>query len=626
MKAVRIAALIGLVFTVWSHAWADGLDTRPTLEPNLGPSVPAPSLISQAPPEQPPAEAPPIEEPKLNYRMAIDGVEGKLEDRLKGISLLNEKEGQPPPGRAALLRRVETDLERFAALLKARGYYAYRLGHRVEFDKDPIRVTFDVEPNAQYKLAAFDIAYQKPDAPGLVTDPAMVGVTVGGAAFSKPVQDAPPALLRLLGERGYPLAKVESRKAVVDHGQQEMRVTLNVTEGPRVVFGETKVTGLEYTEPDYVVRVAALHYGEHFNVARIDEARRRLFRTGLFDGIEIKWADTPSADDVLDVLIEARERKRRTISLGLNYSTSDGAGADVSWEHRNIFGEDEDLRLTLRAAELEQSFKAELSAPNFRRLEQTVGVLGDLSRLTTEAFEERRAGVVATVARPLNERWRAGLGGELAYLQTRENNLKEENILLGFPLFASYDGADSKLNPTEGYKLDFTLTPAAFTLEETNLLTTLTAGGSAYQKLTDDDRVVAAARLKGGMILGPARDIIPASRRLYAGGGGSIRGYEFQTVGPLDANGDPEGGRSLLEGSVELRLKVTDDIGVVPFLDGGGAFEDPVPDFADLNFAAGIGARYFTPVGPLRLDVAFPLNGRERDNFFEFYVSLGQAF
>lgn len=562
----------------------------------------------------------------FTYEFAIDGVEGPLEDRLKAVSILEAKAEKPPSGRAGLLRRVEQDEERFAAALKAEGYYAYRLAHRIDFAASPVRVVFDVTPGPVYTLAAYDIVYEKADAPGLVRDPAVVGVTLGGPAAAAPIVEAPTLLLRRLGEAGYPLAKAKKRSATVDHANQTMRVTLTVAEGPRLTFGETRITGLKRTDPAYVARIADLSSGEHFDLARVDDARRRLYGTGLFEGLQVNLADTPDELGRLDVLIEAQERAPRTISLGLNYSTTEGAGAEVGWTHRNILGKDEDLALTFRAAELEQSARAELTAPNYRRLDQQIYVASEFARESTDAFEERRVQAELGISRAVGARWRVGAAGELSLVETIENGLSEDNVVLAAPMFAAYDSSDDPFDPSRGYKLDLRVEPAAITLETTDILTTVSAGGSVYQALTSDKRIIAAARAKGAVILGPALDRIPAGRRLFGGGGGSIRGFEFQSVSPLDASGDPDGGRSLVEFGTELRLRVTEDIGVVPFVDGGAAFSDIAPTFRNLLFAAGLGLRYYTPIGPLRFDIAVPLNGREIDNDFELYISLGQAF
>ena len=202
-----------------------------------------------------------------------------------------------------------------------------------------------------------------------------------------------------------------------------------------------------------------------------------------------------------------------------------------------------------------------------------------------------------------------------------------EVLLFGLPVTLSRDATDSLLDPTRGHRLGFTVTPYFGTVERDVAFLAATAGGSAYLALDDAARYVLAGRGRVGSIVGAKLFEVPANKRFYAGGGGSVRGYEFQTAGPLDEDDDPIGGRSLVELSAEMRIKVTENIGVVPFFDAGTVFESSFPDALDeLFYAAGIGGRYYTGFGPIRLDVAFPLNKRERDDWFQFYVSIGQAF
>jgi len=562
----------------------------------------------------------------MRYTLKLDLEDEDLAERLRGVSTLERKIEEPPRGRAGLIRRLEGDLDGFAAFLKSEGRYAYALSHRIAFDKTPAEIEITVDPGPVYTLASVEIVYDDPTGAGLPSDPAAFGVTTGGPALSEPLVEAPPQLLRLLGEAGYPLAKLRRRTAVVDHAAKAMRVSLEIEEGPRVVFGEVRVVGTDRVEPAYVARVADLEPGGLFDVAKVDAARRRLFSTGLFEGLQIRWPEAPDADGRLAVEIEAQERKRRSVSVGLNYSTTEGAGGDLEWTHRNLLGEDEDLTFTLRAAELKQSARAELAAPNIWRLDQRAFVAGEIAREDTDAYVERRALVETGLSRTYGERWRLGGGGELSIQETDENDETTQNIVLAFPFFATYDGSNDPFDPSRGYKLDFKIEPAAITLDTTDVLATLSAGGSAYRQLTSDRTLIAAARAKSAVIVGPALDRIPASRRLFAGGGGSIRGYQFQSVSPLDADGEPDGGRSLVEFGMELRWRVTEDIGIVPFVDGGAAFDDILPEFDGFQYAAGLGLRYYTPIGPLRLDLAFPLNPRDRDNLFEFYISLGQAF
>jgi translocation and assembly module TamA len=185
------------------------------------------------------------------------------------------------------------------------------------------------------------------------------------------------------------------------------------------------------------------------------------------------------------------------------------------------------------------------------------------------------------------------------------------------------------MNPTRGSRLWLGVAPYLTTGDDNNAFFAGETNISAYKSLHQEDRIVVAGRVRAGSILGESRAEIPASKRFYAGGGGSIRGYQFKKVGPLDDQNDPIGGRSVIELSAEARFRITERIGLVPFLDGGTVFTNP--DFTTegddtIRWAAGLGGRYFTVIGPIRLDVAFPINKRDVDDDFQFYVSIGQAF
>ncbi len=172
------------------------------------------------------------------------------------------------------------------------------------------------------------------------------------------------------------------------------------------------------------------------------------------------------------------------------------------------------------------------------------------------------------------------------------------------------------------------MTPFAGTLDdEFTAFLNLDTRASAYWDILDDDVYVLAGRTRIASIIADSVGDVPQNRLLYAGGGGSVRGYERRFVGPLDAEGDPEGGLSALEASLELRARVWGDLGGVLFVDAGSVSRESYPGFEEgVQVAVGTGVRYYSPAGPIRLDVAFPVNGRDEDDFFQFYFSIGQAF
>jgi translocation and assembly module TamA len=196
-------------------------------------------------------------------------------------------------------------------------------------------------------------------------------------------------------------------------------------------------------------------------------------------------------------------------------------------------------------------------------------------------------------------------------------------FIAALPTVLSYDGSDDLLNPTRGYRLAGRLSPEASFQSGTFGYARAQIDGSAY--LPVSDRAVLAGRIRLGSIMGASRDRIAPSRRFYAGGGGSVRGYGYQDIGPIDADGDPVGGRSLAEFSLEARVRFG-AFGVVPFLDGGNLYMSKLPRFTSLRYGAGLGVRYYTSFGPIRVDVGTPLNRRSGDARIAVYVSLGQAF
>ncbi|MCG8653085.1 MAG: outer membrane protein assembly factor [Pirellulales bacterium] len=279
-----------------------------------------------------------------------------------------------------------------------------------------------------------------------------------------------------------------------------------------------------------------------------------------------------------------------------------------------------------RTAQLEQSLSAELFKPHFQRLDQNLTTSVSAHRNDTEAFEEQALTSRLSIERPLDEHWRGSLGALFEIAKIEDEDGDRRSVITGAPAGLNYDTTDDVLDPSKGVRLAFQVMPAVALGGRTATFVSATVGGSTYHDLFGDRRLIAAGRAEVGSIAGAARQDIPATHRLYAGGAGSIRGYDFQTVGPLDS-GDPVGGRSLVELNAELRFRISEDFGIVPFIDGGSAFSDSIPGGESLRWAAGLGLRYYTAIGPIRLDVARPLNRRDDiDDSFEFFISIGQAF
>ncbi len=601
----------------------------------LGPAGDA--LAQQAPEffndEETPA--PQSEEPVVGYETLLRGVEDEgLRAVLEGSSQLFALAQRPPATLIGLRRRAEADLERLRTALRSEGYYASELDLEIDSDSRPVRVALNVTPGPRYSLAAYDIGYVTSPAPPQALRPDLqeIAVTIGMPARAPEIVAAEQNLVSRLQERGYPFAQVAERKTFVDHEARVMTVQLSLDAGPAATLGPLTFTGQEQVAESYLRRIAGWDEGAPYDRRVLQETQRRLSETGLFASVTAETAAEPAADGALPVTVTLVERAQRSIGAAASISTDIGPGAEVFWEHRNLLGENETFRVSVTGSLIEQSSALEFRKPAFLEREQAL-----LAELTggfedNDAFERQAVEGLVALERPVLDNWRVTAGVSAGYEVVDENangaTGERQFTLFGLPLTASRDTTDNPLDPASGTRLQASLTPATGVGDESLFFATGTLGGSAYYAVDEDARFILAARARAGTILGEETEVLPADRRFYAGGGGSIRGYEFQLVGPLDDDEDPLGGTSLVELGVEARVRVSEDIGVVPFVDGGTVFDDPWFNSGEtLRWAAGLGLRYFTGFGPLRLDVAFPLNGRDDvDETLQIYISFGQAF
>jgi len=567
----------------------------------------------------------------IAYDVSIEGeFDPDLRDKLEAASKLIVLEDQPPVSLAALRRRVAGDVEGLGSLLRAEGYYGGALKPETDQESDPVSVVLTISPGARYVVTKYDIVLvgDHADAEPMPPDDGGFGFVAGMPARGEDIVAIEQALLSHLQGNGRPKAAIVDRKAVVNHDTAEMIVTLQVDPGPSAVFGPLSLTGLNEVEEDYIRSVLAWPEGKQWDTRELDEGRRKLASTNLFRTIHIEPAAAVDGQGRLPVAATVEEAKHRTLAAGVNYSTDEEFGGEVSWEHRNFFGRQERLRLSIEGSAVRQQVSADFRKPHF--LSRDLTFLADVTGLVqqTNAYDERTGSSFAGLEKRVADIWRLGVGLSAEYSQIKDSGENSTYAIVGIPISGTRDSTDDLLDPTEGTRARLSVTPYRATIEQDVEFTVVEAEVSAYVGLGKDDRVVPAIRVLAGSIAGADTLDIPITKRFFAGGGGSIRGYEFQKAGPLDANGDPIGGRALLETGFELRWRITDNIGIVPFVEGGNVYDEQLPDLGeDLFWAAGLGFRYFTIAGPLRLDIAFPLNRRDGiDDEFQIYVSLGQAF
>ena len=588
----------------------------------------------------------------IDYATSILGAEGELEQAIADSATLVALEGEPAPALVALVRRAEDDIDRVTRALRAFGFYlgtveitiaglptgASGLAEAVAEADGPVEVAVTVEPGPQFTIASITLLHAADETPSLPEeiDRSGLGVEVGGPARSDAILAAEAALARNMRALGYPFATVPDRRAVVDFDTRTMDVTYLLAFGPAAEFGTIAFEGREQVDGDLLLGLAPMQPGDQYDPARLSEYRTALTGLGVFDSVRVRGGQALDADGRLPVLVSLVERKRRFIGFGADFATSEGFGVNGFWGHRNFFGGAERLRLGFEVGRIGENtaddydYAGTLSfrKPAFLRPEQDFLFDIDAREENLEAFDRTGINVTAGLQRRLSETLTVDAGLSFEYERVVDNNEETDRFTyVGIPLNLRWDRTDNLLNPTEGTRLSVGFTPYLEALGSTQDLFRARATGSAYYDFGTDGDTVIAGLVGIGAAAGENVEDISADKRFYAGGGGTVRGYDFQSVGPLDADDDPLGGRSLFHFSLEVRQRVFGDFSLVPFIDGGTVFDAEFPDFSeDLRFGAGIGIRYDTGFGPLRLDVAAPLNRRDRDDAVAFYISLGQAF
>jgi len=573
--------------------------------------------------------------------------DGGLTNKLRNASILAADAQQPFPGSAAIIAAARRDYKRLLGVLYTEGRYdgvisitidgreAADVPLDVDFG-DTAEVVVAVEPGPVYDFGRVDIDGRPgtpPDDDIVPPTPEEIGLAPGLPALSTAVVATEAALVGRWRELGHPKAAVVDQNATAYHDRDRLDVAIAVEPGPAAVFGDTTVRGAERMDPVFVAYYAGIEPGEPFDPDDIERARDQLRRLDVFRAVRIVEGDTVGPDGRLPMEIQVAERKRRVFGFGIKYSTLDGTALEGYWRHRNLFGRAEKLSVEGRVGGIDANDPEDYTyrtAVTFLK----PGVVTPFTDLKATLYAEQvrpdtyrartigsRVGILHRPAR----RWSVEAFGSLEAMTIDRTTIGDGDFFVAsLPLTVAYDGTDNELNPTRGFKVAGNFEPF-YEAVNGNVGAFSEASVSAYYPLAKD-RLVLAARAAAGSIGGAPLQEVPASRLYFAGGGGSIRGYPYRGVGPV-RRGEVIGGRSYFVGSVEARASITPKIGVVPFVDFGNAFIDSVPDFSErLRFGAGVGLRYNTGLGPLRFDLAFPLDPLPGDPDFAVYLGLGQAF
>jgi translocation and assembly module TamA len=539
-----------------------------------------------------------------------------------------------------------------------------------------IRIAFTLGP--RYRIGSIRIEGTLP--PGAR---GALEIESGAPAVASDVLDAGDRLLTALQDRGYAFAKVEPPVSYLDPRKHVLDLSYHVTIGPHVEIGRIGFQGLKRTRPSFARRRLGLHTGEIYDAAKVDQARRNLLNLGLFSAVNVELGSEPDSEGRVPVTFLVRERPRHTFAINAAYSSDLGGSGGVTWDDRNLFGRADEIDLSATVINLGgtattglgYNTSAKYILPDLWRRDETLQFALTGLKQALQAYDQQAETAGVTLSDRLSSVWSTSAGVSVQQETDSQANVTRDYTLIALPMSLIYDSTDlvSPLSdPTHGTRGALNLTPtASLNLAPTASLTgkhhatyeIVQASLAHYIDLGSlfgaaKGRTVLALRAMAGVAFGAGEFSLPPDQRFYAGGSGTIRGYRYQSVGPqflalagsppsvAAYNYTPVGGTAIDAVNIELRQRIGKRFGMVLFADGGGVSEGHNPFSASRHCTApaasstvllphstsvscvgvGAGLRYYTPIGPIRLDVAVPTVHRPNDDRFEVYIGLGQAF
>lgn len=579
-----------------------------------------------------------------------DTGDSELDGALKDSSLLIALRANTPAAPFALIDRARGDAARFQTVLESFGYYKATIaitiaGHDIadkslpEFlenvpDGQTVEIKSVVDHGPRYSIGK--VSFEGISLPGF--DPAeFAGISTGDPAVAADVVAGQTHLLQALQQRGYAFAKVPEPDAFADDTANRLDIAYTITPGPRVNIGAISFHGLEKVHEHFVRENLAVKSGDLYNPDAIEEARLKLVKLGVFSGVSVRAADHAEEDATVPLVFDLEERQRHAVALSGNYSTDLGVSFSAAWSHRNLLGDGEQLNLSASGigiggtatSGIGYNLSAQFIKPRLIGGDQDFEATLASVKQSLDAYAQTAQSFGVYLRKRLTPQWNVSVGLTATNDLVSQEGSERTYQLIALPLLATYDGTemDSLLaDPTRGGRASFSLTPTVALGKTTSEFVVLQASGSYYLDLSTNGRSVLALRGLLGSIQGGSTFDLPPDQRLYAGGSGSVRGFKFQSIGPHFASGNPAGASSTDAVTVEFRQRFLRDYGIVAFADAGQASADNLPFNGSVQIGGGLGLRYYSPIGAVRVDVAVPVTRVPNGDRFELYIGIGQAF
>jgi translocation and assembly module TamA len=543
-----------------------------------------------------------------------------------------------PDTRIEARRRAREAATDALALLRSEGYYGPRVEPDVT-DIEPPTALVKIDPGPRFKVSGVVLdwvgAPPSPEVAKAAIDALKLPPGTPGRAAD--VLAAEGRAVALLAAKGYADAEARPREVVVDHADNTVRPHFKIAAGGLVRLGPIRIISRGRTQPEWLRRLAPWRAGAVYSPDSVAKLERVLLDAGVYDSVTVSLAPKDqSVDGRRPVIVSLSDRKPRALELGASYSTTEGSGVDGKWIHYNVLGRADTLTLTAKLYDIQQNLDLQLDQPDWLRADQVLKVGGGVVADRTPAYDDGDVGVRFDVERHFTKTSYITVGDSFDFTLIRDKtDVNAQGLPVGVDLKLfiatllgelTLDRSNDPLDPTRGWRMDTRIEPTFITGDRKLVYLKTQSQVSGYLPFDAGGDTVLAARAKIGSILGGSIPDVPADRRFFAGGGGSVRGFGYQEVGPRLSEETPEGGLSLVESSLELRRKITPKWGVVAFVDAGSVGSTPTPSVREIGVGAGLGVRYNLGFGPLRLDIATPLNPRQGDGRIQVYISIGQSF
>jgi translocation and assembly module TamA len=559
-------------------------------------------------------------------RAEVEGVPPPLRARANELVRVDEA-----PARSVLeaRNRMNSSAQLLQDLLSSEGYLAAHITpSRIETVSETAVLT--AEPGPVFTILSRDFAGRESMVPEVARqlDTKLAGLPVGAVARTQTIESMDDVLVQQLRRQGYPFARSEGIDVLASRENADVELTFMLVPGPRVSLGALEVPGADERSAKMVRALKTWSDGDLYTPTVIDRLRTRLRSTGLYDGIGVTVSELPGSDGLHTVTATLVEGEPRTIGIGASASTTEGVGVDAYWERRNLTGRADSIRIEANVATLAQELTATYELPNIGRYGRTLALETGARAEQTDAYDLEGVSIGASLAQPFSRELTVSVGAKVDATRTLDERarivggIEREQVTLSFPVSANYSDVGDPLDPQSGVRLFAGTDTGVSVGDSTPGYTRLHLSGATYRAISEN--LVAAVRAEYGVFAGSGA--VSPDKLFFAGGGGTVRGYEYQSLSPRDSLGVLTGGRSLFSASAELRWRASERFGYAVFTDFGGAGDDPGSVFSDAAASVGLGVRYYPGFGPIRLDIATPLDRRDGDAPVQVYISIGQAF